>query len=54
MRTRFLAAVAAVLLGCQQPTAPEAGERLEQVAPSSATEHSRFIVEEAPEEHQGC
>lgn len=54
MRIMFLAAVAAALLGCQQPSAPEAGEKLEQVAPSSTTGHSRFIVEEAPEEHEGC
>jgi hypothetical protein len=51
MRIMFLAAVAAMLLGCQQPNAPEAGEKLEQVAPSSTTGD---IVEEAPEEHEGC
>jgi hypothetical protein len=53
MRVTFLAALAAMLLGCQQPNAPEAEQKLDPAVPPPATVHSPFIVEEA-EEHQGC
>jgi hypothetical protein len=54
MRVTFLAALAAVLLGCRQPSAPEIEEQLDQAAPASATVPGRYIGEEVPEEHQGC
>jgi hypothetical protein len=54
MRVTFLAVLTAVLLGCQQPNAPETGETLDQAAPSSATVQSRVTAEASPEEHQGC
>jgi hypothetical protein len=52
MRVTLLAAFAAVLLACQQPTAPEADEKLDQAISSPALGNDQAPPE--TEEHQGC